>query len=88
MEHKHKAYFINIVLLELLTQKLKSEIEGARETCEFCFCGSGDDNDDSKGIGWKAKRARNKYYTYKVYYMYISPTAEYQSCLYILIFNS
>ena len=46
MEPKLKGYFINIVLPELLTNKLKSEIESSKVVTSYCFCGKKEEYDD------------------------------------------
>ena len=46
MEPKLKGYFIKIVLPELLTNKLKSEIESSKVVTSYCFCGKKEEYDN------------------------------------------
>ena len=43
---KLKTYFLNIVLPELLTNRLKSEIESSKAVTSYCFCGENEECDD------------------------------------------
>ena len=43
---KLKAYFVNIALPELLTNRLKSEIESSKAVTSYCFCGENEDYDN------------------------------------------
>ena len=46
MLDKLKKYFFNIVLPELLTNRLKSEIEGSKKSTSYCFCGEDESYDN------------------------------------------
>ena len=43
---KLTSYFVNIVLPELLTNRLKSEIESSKAVTSYCFCGEKEEYDN------------------------------------------
>ena len=46
MKIKLKSYFQNIILPELLTQHIRTELESKDKNHSFCICGRGEDYDD------------------------------------------